>query len=78
LKDPWFPLLLMLTVVLAAWLGILGSLPAGVSKWVHEWQSLIAASIAIGAAALAYSSARRQLAQNDKQERNRRVAKSRS
>lgn len=66
---------MMFTVLLAVWLGILGPLPAGVSNWINYWQNIIAAGIAIGAAALTYHSATRQLKQNDRQECNRRSKK---
>jgi hypothetical protein len=75
LKDPRFPILLMFTVLLAVWLGILGPLPPGVADWINKWQNLIAAVIAISAAALAYHSATKQITQNDQQERNRRSKK---
>jgi hypothetical protein len=75
LKDPWFPILLMFTVLLASWLGVLGPLPSGVARWIKDWQPSIAAVIAISAAALAYRGATRQLAQNERLERKRRSRK---
>lgn len=75
MRDPWFPAVLILAVVLAAWLSILGPLPGGVGKWINDWQNLIAAIIAIIAAGLAYRNATQQLIQNDRQERNRRSRK---
>jgi len=44
----------MAIVLLAAWLGIFGSLPEGVAKWIRDWQALIGAGIAIGAGYIAY------------------------
>lgn len=75
MKDPWFPIAAMLIVVLTAWLGILGPLPADVSEGINKWQNLIAALIAVGAAWSAYRTATRQIKQNDLQEKNRRRRK---
>ena len=75
MKDAWFPVIVMFTVLLAVWLGVLGPLPSGVANWIKDWQNLIAALFAIGAAILAYHSARQQLKQNDRQEGNRRSKK---
>lgn len=65
----------LFTGVMTVWLGILGPMPSGIAQWINDWQNLIAAIIAIGAAGLAYRSATQQLAQNDEQERNRRSRK---
>lgn len=78
MRDPWIPILLLFTVLLTVWLGIAGPMPSGVTEWIKDWQNLIAAIIAVGAALLAYRTATRQLALNDSQERNRRSRKHKS
>ncbi len=75
MKSPLFPLLLAISVLLTVWLGILGPLPFDVSNWIDQWQNLVAAAAAIVAAAVAYISAMKQIAQNGEQERNRRSRK---
>jgi len=74
-KEPWFPLVMICTVLLGIWLGIFGPLPKGITDWINQWQNLIAAVVAVGAAGLAYHGAMQQLRQNDRQERNRRSKK---
>jgi hypothetical protein len=75
LRDPWFPAILALIVLLAVWLGIIGPLPAGVTNWIQGWQSLIAATVASIAAYIAFSNTNRSLAHSEKLETNRRKRK---
>ena len=51
--DHMFPVLLLFTTVLAARLGIVGPVNFGALK---EWQTLMAASVAVVAASIAYLS----------------------
>ena len=73
--DPWFPMLLIAIVLLAVWLGIIGPMPEGVAKWIRDWQTLIGATIALGAAYIAFSNARLTLAQTRSLETHRRERK---
>lgn len=57
MRDPWFPLVVILAVLICSWLGIFGPLDAGLkawSDWLHKWQTLASALVAVGAAAVAY------------------------
>jgi hypothetical protein len=74
-KDPWFPLVAMLLVVLLVWLGIAGPLPDDVTGVLKEWQPLIATLVAIGAAYIAFSNTSRSLTHAEKLERHRRGRK---
>jgi hypothetical protein len=70
-----FPIAIMLIVLLATWLGIFGPLPNGVMGWITQWQSLIAASVALFAAYIAYQNANRTIKNNSKLETSRRQQK---
>jgi hypothetical protein len=74
-RDPWFPAILALIVLLAAWLGIIGPLPPGVTNWIQGWQSLIAATVASIAAYIAFTNTNRSLAHSERLEANRRQRK---
>jgi len=75
MRDPWFPLLIILIVLLRTWLGIFGPMPHGFTEWLHGWQTLIAASVALGAAYVAYWNTNRSLAHAKKLEADRRESK---
>lgn len=66
MRDPWFPIIVMLVVILVIWLGIDGPLFASV-EWakfgdgVYRWQTLIGASVALLAATIAWINASRQI-----------------
>jgi hypothetical protein len=56
-NDPWFPVTVLLVVLLVLWLGawgpVVGDVAAkGLYGFVKDWQTLIAAGIAVGAAAI--------------------------
>jgi hypothetical protein len=79
-RDPYFPILLMLVLLLTAWLGIAGPLFRDVNLqqfWstIKGWQTLIAALIALGAAYVAWSNTTRQLSHAAELERKRRSRK---
>jgi hypothetical protein len=74
-RDPWFPVALIGILVLTAWLGILGPMPDGVSAWLKEWQTLLSAVIAVGAAYVAFQNTTRALRHSEKLETNRRSRK---
>ncbi len=75
MRDPWFPIALMLFVLLGAWLGILGPMPDGFTKWLHGWQTLIAAVVAAVAVIVAFKNTDRSLAHAESLETNRRRRK---
>jgi hypothetical protein len=74
-RDPWFPIALMLLVLLGAWLGIFGPMPDGFTKWLHGWQTLIAAVVAAVAVIVAFKNTDRSLAHAESLETNRRRRK---
>jgi hypothetical protein len=53
MRNPWFPIALMLIVLLGVWLGILVPLPGEVAAWISKWQTLIAATVASCVASIA-------------------------
>ena len=61
MRDPWFPAILMLLVLLAVWLGIVGPMPEGFTKWLSGWQTLLAASVASLAAYIAFRNTTRSI-----------------
>ncbi|MCP3477621.1 hypothetical protein NLM33_46560 [Bradyrhizobium sp. CCGUVB1N3] len=75
MRDPWFPILLILIVLVTVWLGIFGPLPDGFAKWLQGWQTLIGASVAVVAATIAYWNTNRSLAHSEKLETRRRRQK---
>lgn len=79
MRDPWFPVVCLLIVMIGVWLGIFGPLPSGVTNWVHHWQTLIAAvvaaTIASIAAYVAFQNTERTLKHNEHLERHRRARK---
>src|ERR1700754_443369 len=75
MRDPWFPITLMLAVLLSVWLGIIGPLPNGFVAWLQGWQTLASACVAIGAAYIAFRNTNRSLAQAESLETRRRRQK---
>lgn len=55
MRDPWFPIAWMLVILLTIWFGIVGPLPVGFTAWLQQWQTLVAAVVASGAAYIAIS-----------------------
>jgi hypothetical protein len=78
-RDPLFPIVLVLIVLLGVWLGILGPLPDSFSAWLQKWQTLVAAiagsSIASIAAYVAFSNTSRSLKHAQQLEDRRRSRK---
>lgn len=78
-SDPWFPIALMLIVLLTVWLGIFGPLPTGITGWLLRWQTLFAASVAATvasiAAYIAFRNTSRSLAHAEELEKRRRNRK---
>jgi hypothetical protein len=74
-RDPWFPFAMVLIVLLGAWLGILGPMPDGFTKWLQGWQTLIAAVVAAVAVIFAFKNTDRSLAHAERLEENRRRRK---
>lgn len=66
---------MMLTALLAIWLGIFGPMPDGFAKWLQGWQTLLAATVALGAASVAYWNTQRTLAHSESLEAHRRERK---
>ena len=75
MRDPWFPIALMLIVLLGVWLGIFGPMPDGFTKWLQGWQTLIAAVVAAIAVIVAFKNTDRSLAHAGALEINRRRRK---
>lgn len=75
MRDPLFPIGLMLIVLLVVWLGIFGPMPDGFAKWLQGWQTLIAAAVAAGAVIVAFKNTDRSLAHAGALETNRRRRK---
>jgi hypothetical protein len=79
MRDPWFPIVALLIVLLGVWLGIFGPLPNGVATWIHQWQTLIAATVASLvasiAALIAFQNTSRSLTHAQALENNRRKRK---
>jgi type VI protein secretion system component VasK len=81
MRDPWLPIAWLLLVVLTIWLGVAGPLPNGVTGWIRDWQSLIAASVALFAAFIAYKNTTRVMQHNEelkKKEQDRKHAAARA
>jgi hypothetical protein len=62
--DPWFPIALMLIVLLGVWLGIFGPFVTdvvanGILSTIKDWQTLAGASIALVAAWIAWTNVTR-------------------
>ena len=74
-RDPWFPIALMLIVLLGAWLGIFGPASDGFTKSLQGWQTLIAAVVAVVAVIVAFKNTDRSLAHAERLEANRRRRK---
>jgi hypothetical protein len=74
-RDPWFPIALMLIVLLAVWLGILGPLPESFLGTIKQWQTIVAATVGLTAAVIAWKSATRQIRQTEQLETRRRSRK---
>jgi hypothetical protein len=74
-RDPWFPIALMLIVLLTCWLGIVGPLPHGFATWLQQWQTLFAATVALFASGVAFHNTTRSLRQSVEQETGRRKRK---
>jgi hypothetical protein len=75
MRDPWFPISLMLIVALLSWLSILGPLDAKIAESLKAWQTLIAAGVALLAAWIAWKNVGRQIANAATLEAQRRVRK---
>ncbi len=75
MRDPWFPIAMLLIVVIAIWLGIVGPMPAGFTKWLQSWQTLAAAGVASFAAYIAFRNTTRTLCHAERLETNRRSRK---
>jgi len=75
MRDPWFPIALILIVFIAVWLGIFGPLPEGFPAWLQKWQTLTAAFVASGAAYVAFRNTSRTLIHAERLESNRRSRK---
>jgi hypothetical protein len=75
MRDPWFPIALILAVLLTVWLGILGPLPNGVAGWLQQWQTLVSAMVALIAAYIAFRNTSRSLQHAERLERHRRSRK---
>jgi hypothetical protein len=74
-NSPWFPVALMLVVVFGTWLGIFGPLPDGFAGWLRQWQTLVASTVALIAAAVAFHNTTRTLRQGAELEATRRQRK---
>lgn len=75
MRDPWFPIAILLIALLGVWLSIFGPLPDGVVGWLHDWQTLVAATVASIAAYIAFQNTSRSLTHNEELERRRRSRK---
>jgi hypothetical protein len=75
MKNPWFPIALMLIVVLTVWLGIFGPLQDGFWNGLQKWQTLVGATVALIAAGFAIWNTTRSLRQNKQFEEQRRTRK---
>lgn len=65
----------MLIPLLAIWLGIIGPLPNGFAAWLRQWQTLLAATVALFAAGIAFHNTTRSIRQAAEQETSRRKRK---
>jgi hypothetical protein len=74
-RDPWFPIALILIILLAAWLGIVGPMPHGVATWLQSWQTLAGACVASIAALIAVLNTTRSLRHAENLEKHRRSRK---
>jgi len=74
-RDPWFPIALMLIVIIAIWLGIFGPIPGGFAAWLQQWQTLTGALVASVAAFIAFGNTTRTLAHAERLEKHRRHRK---
>lgn len=75
MRDPWFPAILALIVLLSVWLGIFGPLPSGFAAWLQSWQTLASAMVASIAAVIAFRNTSRSLQHAESLERRRRNRK---
>lgn len=79
MRDPWFPIVCLLIVVIACWLGIAGPLDGGFFVWLYKWQTLVAATVATTiasvAAYIAYHNTNRTLRHNEYLKRRERARK---
>jgi hypothetical protein len=76
MRRLWLPITIMLIVVLTIWLGIFRPLPEGFAVWLRQWQTLVAAVVALlFAAGLAFHNTTRSLHQSAEQEARRRARK---
>lgn len=74
-SGPWFPVALMLIVLLSIWLGIDGPLRPGFWAALQNWQTLLGALVAVAAAAVAYVNATRSITHGERLEARRRSRK---
>jgi hypothetical protein len=75
MSNPLVPLVLIFIVLLGVWLGIFGPLPASFWVRLQPWQTLVAATIAILAAGVAWWNTTRTLRNTAKLDRQRRAQK---
>jgi hypothetical protein len=74
-RDPWFPVALMLIPLLTIWLGIVGPMPNGFVAGLQQWQTLTAAMVALFAAGIAFHNTTRSLRHAENLESRRRDRK---
>lgn len=74
-RDQLLPLYAFLIVLLAVWLGIAGPLPVAFADWLHRWQTLAAAIVAIAAAYIAFTNTRKTILHTERLEQRRRSRK---
>ena len=72
-RDPWFPIAVMLIPLLAVALGLFG--PESIAAWLKGWQTLAAAVVASIAAYIAFQNTTRSLTHAERLEANRRSRK---
>jgi hypothetical protein len=75
MRDPWFPIALILIVLFGSWLAIIGPLPGEVSAWIAKWQTLLGTGTALLAASIAVRNTNRSIQHASELETNRRRRK---
>lgn len=74
-RNLWFPIALILIVLIAIGLGIVGLIPDSFLAWLQKWQTLSAAGVASVAAYIAFQNTTRSLRHAERLENNRRNRK---
>ncbi|HUD85501.1 MAG TPA: hypothetical protein VMR17_03560, partial [Xanthobacteraceae bacterium] len=74
-RNLWFPIALILIVLIAISLDIVGLVPDSFVAWLQRWQTLAAAGVASVAAYIAFQNTTRSLRQAERLENNRRNRK---